>query len=304
MYRSRIWAPCGRHRDRRIEARRRTSWPRRATLTPRPTRSSAAPTIAAPTARAKIAVWRGRATWGSSTSRSSRWATRRHVARRPMTCSRRGRPPGPNRGHATRSACVSRAQTGSAATLPTTAPMRSCDDAADGRSSLDPRYALRWSLARSLAALAAAVPVAGPRPRPDRAADARLAAPRLDVRAAPDPRPSRWPSAAWLWAVRRVDAAHPAQPGPAPADRGVPGRDAGARVRPAVRHRALRHDAVLDPHGPARPADARGGAAHRARGARSRCCCGSARPRRAAAGSCRCSTRASCASSATRSWRG
>ena len=44
-------------------------------------------------------------------------------------------------------------------------------------------------------------------------------------------------------------------------------RDGRDRVRADVRDRALRHDPVLDPHGPAHPADARRRAAHRALGA-------------------------------------
>ena len=71
----------------------------------------------------------------------------------------------------------------------------------------------------------------------------------------------------WLWAVRRVNAAHPGEPGAASSDRGVPGRDDGPRVRAAVGDRPLRHDAVLGPHGPARAADARRRPAHRAGGA-------------------------------------
>ncbi len=71
----------------------------------------------------------------------------------------------------------------------------------------------------------------------------------------------------WLWAVRRVDAAHPA-------NRVPPQRTAAFLLGMLalafavdLGHRAVRHVALLGPHGPARPADARRGAADRARGA-------------------------------------
>ena len=94
----------------------------------------------------------------------------------------------------------------------------------------------------------------------------RLVSCRLDVRAAVLlPLLGASPLAWWLWAVRRVDAAHPANPVPRAADGRVPGRAARARGRAALRHRALRHDPVLGPHGPARAARARRRAAHRPR---------------------------------------
>ncbi len=53
----------------------------------------------------------------------------------------------------------------------------------------------------------------------------------------------------------------PAQPRPATANGRLPGRDARPRVRAHLGHRALRHEPLLGPHGPARPADAGGRAA-------------------------------------------
>ena len=43
----------------------------------------------------------------------------------------------------------------------------------------------------------------------------------------------------WLWAVRQVDARHPANPVPRRRTVGVRGCAAGARVRAGLRHRAL-----------------------------------------------------------------
>ena len=102
-------------------------------------------------------------------------------------------------------------------------------------------------------------------------------------------------------AVRRVNRGPPGEPGAAAADRS---RGCWALVaivlRAGLRDRALRHDAVLGPHGPAPAADAGRAAAARCSPARSRCCCGRRRRRPAGAGSCRCSTRGSSGSSRSR----
>ena len=100
---------------------------------------------------------------------------------------------GSNRGHSTRSARVSRVPDGRSAGIGvTTARAGSCDDAADGRTSLG---SVRVAAARRrrLAAVAGALARPGRSPtarsRPSRRR--RLAAPRLDVRAAADARHRR-----------------------------------------------------------------------------------------------------------------
>ena len=147
-----------------------------------------------------------------------------------------------------------------------------------------------------------AVPVAAHGPAPTERADAGLAPSGLDVRAVADP---RHPRRTRLVVLGRAPGRcrPPCQPRPAPSIRGVRRRDGRPGVRPALRDRSLRHDPLLDPHGPARPADAGGRAADRARGA------GDAhsawrRQRPGGAGCCRSSTAACCASSPSRSWRG
>ena len=85
--------------------------------------------------------------------------------------------------------------------------------------------------------------------------------------------------------------AHPANPVPRRRSVAFLAGDARAGVRAAVRHRALRHDALLGPHGPARPADARRRAAASPCPRRSRWSCGSLPRRPAGAGSCRSSIR-------------
>ena len=64
----------------------------------------------------------------------------------------------------------------------------------------------------------------------------------------------------WLWAVRRVDSLHPANP--VPRSRTIAFLAAMAALAFALISgiAPLRHDALLRPHGPARAADARGGA--------------------------------------------
>ena len=71
---------------------------------------------------------------------------------------------------------------------------------------------------RALGWLASRRPVAAHGPVPTEPPTLGHAAPRLDVRAAADARDRRRRWSGGCWAVRRVDAAHPAQPGAAPPD--------------------------------------------------------------------------------------
>ena len=108
----------------------------------------------------------------------------------------------------------------------------------------------------------------------------------------------------WTWAVRRVDRAHPANPVPRRRSVDLRAGDAGPRLRAPVGHRALRHDAVLGPHGPAPPAGPGRGPAHRPGRADHAAPPGRVAGRRVAAGSCRSCTRGSCACWPSRSWPG
>ena len=187
--------------------------------------------------------------------------------------SRRGRPPGSNRGHSTRSA--------RALARPRIAPASGVDDrsapfvrrcAPMTGSALDPPRPRRWSRRSSRARGASAGPVAAHGPVPtDPPTPASLLLgwtfeplPTLGILVVVG-----W----WWWAVRRVNTVHPANPVPRRRIRRVPRRDAGARLRAAVGDRALRHDALLGPHGPARAADAGRGAARSRWPRRSRCSC-------------------------------
>src|SRR6187401_1370598 len=154
VYRSRIWAPWD------VTATGGNSpptkiWPAWRKFTPSPTRIRLSPTMAAPTARAKIAVWEVRdlgeldikilekggahargATTGDSAGASDR--------------------PGSNRGHSTRSASVSRAQDEIGGNLPTTArPVHATISAMTGR-----RWIRGWvaGVGGVVAAMAVAVP--------------------------------------------------------------------------------------------------------------------------------------------------
>ena len=97
-----------------------------------------------------------------------------------------------------------------------------------------------------------------------RAAHASIAPPRLDVRAVADPRDRLRGGLVVVGGPSRQRGAS-GQPGAGSAVHRVRCGIARDRVRPAVGHRHLRHGPVLRPHGAARPAGARGGAAHRAR---------------------------------------
>src|SRR6187551_2283599 len=209
VYRSRIWAPWvvtatgGNSPPTKISP----AWRK---FTPSPTRIRLSPTMAAPTARAKIAVWEVRdlgeldikilekggahargATTGDSAGASDR--------------------PGSNRGHSTRSASVSRAQDGIGGEVRTTAT--------SVRGTISPmtgRQAIRATVAGLTGLLAAAVvagPVLahGPVPAEPPTATSLLLGwtwqpvPTLGITVA-----VVW----WLWAVHRVDSAHPNNPVP------------------------------------------------------------------------------------------
>ena len=107
----------------------------------------------------------------------------------------------------------------------------------------------------------------GPRPRqrPRRAAVDRRHSPSAGRSSRRSSCRSSPPAVGWLRIVRRIDRAHPAQPGAARADRRVPGGPRRDRDRAAVGDRRLRHDPLLGPHGPAPAADPRRGAADRPR---------------------------------------
>ena len=181
--------------------------------------------------------------------------------------------------------------------VPTTARPRSCDDAGDDRTTLVRALGRGRSVA-ARGSLAAAGPVAAHGPVPAEPPTVGIAPARLDVRAAADPGASSSPSAGGCG--RSGGSTRPTRRNPVPRRRTVAflGRAAGARVRAAVGHRALRHDAVLGPHGPARPADARRRAAPRPGRADHAAPAGELAARRAGAGSCRSSTRGS-----SGSWR-
>ena len=154
---------------------------------------------------------------------------------------------------------------------------RSCDDAADDRHVAGSAGPLAVARGARRARWPLAAPAARARARPGRAADRRR-------RCCSAGRSSRCrPSASWSPSAGGVG--RPAgqrgpsgQPGPAPPDRGVLRRDAGARLRAAVGDRALRHDALLGPHGPARAADAGRGARCSPWPRRSPCSCALSSP--------------------------
>ena len=137
-------------------------------------------------------------------------------------------------------------------------------------------------------------PAAAHGPAPAEPPDAREPAARLDVRAAARRSRSRSRSAGGGGRSGGSTRAHPGQSRAAP----PVGRLRARRMLALafalhLGHRALRHDALLGPHGPAHPADAGRGAAHRPGRADHAAPAASRRRRRASAGSCRCSTRAS-----------
>jgi putative copper resistance protein D len=168
------------------------------------------PTIAAPTARAKIAVWvvrdlgeldikvleKGGAPARGATTGDSAGASDR---------------PGSNRGHSTRSAFVSRVQDGMTGHLLTTAPpVRATISAMDGRRSM---LRVVAAIAGLLAAAVAAGPVLAHGPVP--AEPPTAASLLLGWTWEPIPTLAIVVTVAWwLWAVRRVDAVHPRNPVP------------------------------------------------------------------------------------------
>ena len=240
---------------------------------------------AAPTARAKTAVCEALRPGGARHQGPRGWPACHGRARRPM--SQRARSVlGSNRGHSTRPACVSRVAARSPMRSRATSARGSCDDAADAstraRSIASPRAS-----PRSRGWPPCAAPVGRPRPGPDRAADRRRRSSSAGRSSRCRRSGSRSRSCWWLWAVRRVDAAHPANPVPRRRTVAFLAGMTRPGVRPAVGDRPLRHGAVLGPHGPARAADAGRRAAPRPRARRSRWCFGWRRRRRAAAGSCR-----------------
>ncbi len=131
-------------------------------------------------------------------------------------------------------------------------PSTSCDDARDVPSR--PGFARRLR-GRCGAHRAGGCRARGrPRARAPGATDARQPAPRLDVPAAADPGNPRGAPVVGVGRGPRQRRA-PAEPRAPPPDGCLRGRHDGPGVRPAVRDRALRHDAVLRPHGPAPAAD-------------------------------------------------
>ena len=267
------------HRDRRVEARDDPLAPAPARSKPRTVAADDEDQHEHHDAADDRRSGRWRASWGSSTSSVlSGW--RRAPGRRASTVNEHGAIDRPGRA----AAMIPGARTSRCAARPRRCPPApaSCDDAAD--ASLRTRRSIRWPPSRSrsagCSALAAAGPVAGARPRAGGAADRRgrccSAGRSSRFRRWPSPSPRGW----WLLGGR------PGQRRPPGATR-VPRRrtvafvagHARARRSPSrLGHRALRHDAVLGPHGPARPADAGRGPAHRPGRARSPCSSASSRP--------------------------
>ena len=142
----------------------------------------------------------------------------------------------------------------------------SCDDAADAHPLVTRATRDRRCRPRRLAGPRRRRTGVGARSRAGGAAEPGLAALRLDDRAARGDRDRRRAGLVALGRPegRRRASIEPGAPPPHGRDRRGDGRD---RVRADVGDRALRHDPVLDPHAPAHPADARGRAAHRPRGA-------------------------------------
>ena len=168
--------------------------------------------------------------------------------------SRRGRPPGSNRGHSTRSTRRSRVEALAGASGVDDRSARSCDDAADDCACAGSAGPRRWSRRSP-----GSQPWRVRSPRTARSRPSRRRPASLLLGWTFEPLPTLgilvvvgW----WWWAVRRVNTVHPANPVPRRRSVAFYGGIAGARVRAAVGDRALRHDALLGPHGPARPADA------------------------------------------------
>ena len=151
---------------------------------------------------------------------------------------------GPNRRHSTRSDD----RRASRPARRHARPRLRGDDAVDGSS--DARVPVRSPprSARPCVAAGAGAVVAGagrgPRPGPGRPADRRVAAPRLDVRAAADARDRSSRSAGGCGRSAGWTRAHPDQPGPAPPDGGVPRRHARARRSRCCRA-SSRYDTTL-----------------------------------------------------------
>ena len=170
--------------------------------------------------------------------------------------------PGPNRGHSTRPAW-SRASWRGRGSRSGDPARGSCDDAADASLAPDPsRAPRRFAALAGLAALAAT----GRRTwtGPDGAADARRRS-----SSAGRSSPCRRSGSCSRSAGGCGRCAGSTRPTPRTrcraAGRSPSSRHGRARVRAAVRDRAVRHDAVLGPHGPAHPADAGRRAAPRPR---------------------------------------
>ena len=165
--------------------------------------------MAAPTARAKIAVWEVR-----------------DLGEPDIKALEDGRAPGGARRPVVQQARPT-ARVEPRPFYPERALARSCASVRGdhaGRATMRP---MAGTVRAALAALGPAARGAG-RPAPPTAPSRSSrrpppVAPGLDVRAAADPRPAG-AAAWWLWAVRRVNAVHPAQPGPAPPDDRVPRR--------------------------------------------------------------------------------
>ena len=219
--------------------------------------------IAAPMARAKIAVCEVR-DLGESRHQGPRGWPRAWTGRDDR-CVQQARPtPGwSGRGHSTRSVDVSRARSALRPRSARRAPdaivgrfVRPCGRCPDDAGSIGRSRGSGPS--RASMALAAPALAHGPVPvEPPTAASLLLGwtfepLPTLGLVAV-----TVW----WLWAVRRVNAVHPANPVPRRRTVAFLAGIAGPRLRAPVRDRPLRHRAVLDPHGPARAADAGRGAA-------------------------------------------
>ena len=141
------------------------------------------------------------------------------------------------------------------------------------------------------------------RPVPARPAEPRDARARVALRSGRGPRAAPGGRMGGSPSSRRVAQAAPRPARAGDANGGVPRRPCRDRGGAAVRDRALRHDAVLDPHGPAPPPDARGRRRCWRCPRRSPSCCAPPHPR-GGDGSLACSTPDRSRPWAIRSWRG
>ena len=174
-----------------------------------------------------------------------------------------------------------------------------------GRASRPARPAFRRSASASSrrpragrsSPTAAQVPAVPPRPPPACCSAGRA------IRSSGCRRSSR--CVLWLDAASAGEPRAPREPGAARRGPGLVGaRAARGPVRAGLRHRALRHHAVLGPHGPAHAADPGGAGPAAVRGADHAPAARLLRGDPRGAGSSRSCTRGSCGSSRSRWWPG